>query len=72
MWIVLRNGYFTTLLDKGDLQALLDDPAKWGVTRWIADADGNWGTDDWKAGEGMLLKAEIILPVPSGKFRLPS
>lgn len=53
------------------LQNLLDHPEQWNVREWLSDAAHSWDTNYWRDGVAVLLKAEIVVPVPASGFRLP-
>lgn len=64
-----------TMLGPEELQDLLNDPHSWEVKDFLQpdplwDAD-EWNTDNWNCGEAVLLKAKAVVPIPTGKFRLP-
>lgn len=62
------------------LRTFLDDPTEFGVEQFIAqlpsrglaggdtlDPDPNY----WKGKIGLLLKVQVVVPEPSGAYRLP-
>lgn len=69
-------------LTSATLQELLDHPENYGVKRWVDRAQlgaskwgkvsaADWDTNYWPEGAAILLKAEVVVPVPAPGYRLP-
>jgi hypothetical protein len=69
-----EDGNPVTILNDTTLQDLLDDPeAEYGIkvfhnASWLgANQDHNYWHDD----HAVLIKCEVVIPEPSGKYVLP-
>lgn len=76
MWILLQpdeDGNPVRVLDDDELQELLDNPEEHGIQRFLDGEflDINTDANYWHEGDAILLKAEVVIPQPSGKMRLP-
>jgi hypothetical protein len=61
-------------LDEIALQEVLDDPAAYGIKAFLAKTDmpDVYGDPNyWSPGIGLLLRVEVVTPVPAGSYRLP-
>lgn len=58
-------------LDAARLRALLDDPGSFGIDRFVGPDDVQTDPNYWPSDVGILLRVEVVEPVPSGAYRLP-
>jgi len=70
MYILLKgdeDGNPIRFLNAGTLRDLLENPREtYGITEFGDAVPANWDHNYWPGGFGLLLKAEIVQPVPSG------
>jgi hypothetical protein len=61
-------------LDDTQLQELLDDPTgSYGVKAFLGgdEPDAYGDPNYWSRGIGLLVRVEVVTPVPAGSYRLP-
>lgn len=67
-----EDGNPVRFLSNQDLRDLLDAPVEtYGITEFGSTLPDNRDHNYWPDGYGLLLKAQIVQPVPSGGYRLP-
>lgn len=61
-------------LNEKSLQGLLDDPTAYGIKAFLGEEEPDLYGDPnyWSRGIGLLLRVEVITPVPAGSYRLPN
>lgn len=74
-YLLLRgseDGNPLSFLTPGALQQLLDDPEQYaGVREFRSVDDVDRDPNYWRDGTGVLLRYEVVIPVPAGSYRLP-
>lgn len=58
-------------LDPARLRALLADPGQFGIDRFVGPDDVQTDPNYWPSDIGILLRVEVVEPVPSGAYQLP-
>lgn len=75
MYVLLKGdegGNPVRFLTPQNLRDLLDDPVgTYGITEFGDAVPANPDHNYWPDGFGLLLRVEIVQPVPSGAYRLP-
>lgn len=74
-WLLLRaneEGNPISWLKPERLRELLADPGgSYGIDRFLGPDDVAIDPNYWPSDVGILLKVEVVVPVPAGAYRLP-
>lgn len=73
-WILLRaseDGNPITWLSDDELQGLLDEPSSYRVSEFKDPDELPMDPNYWPPNVAVLLRAETVIPVPAGIFKLP-
>jgi hypothetical protein len=73
-WLLLtasEDGNPICWLSPHRLDLLLDDPTHYGVERFVDPNDITPDPNYWNRGEGILLRVEVVIPIPAGVYKLP-
>lgn len=74
-WMLIKgseDGTPISWLDEADLADLLANPTNWGVVNFGDPAELSADTNYWPEKVGVLVRYEIVCPVPAGIYRLPA
>ena len=67
-----EDGRPLKFLSPRELQELLDDPRSYcGIDDFVDVGQLHPDPNYWTDGLGVLLKYEVVIPVPAGNYRLP-
>lgn len=73
-WMLIHgseNGTPISWLDDMDLSDLLENPTNWGVVSFADPAGLPSDTNYWPEKVGVLIRYEVVIPVPAGAYKLP-
>lgn len=73
-WMLLtasEDGNPVRLLDSAKLAQVLANPGNWGIDRFVDFTGLPVDQNYWPSDIGVLLRYEVVIPVPAGAYRLP-
>lgn len=74
-WLLLspsEDGNPVSWLKPEQLAELLADPGgSYGIDRFVTPDDVRRDPNYWPSDVGILLKVEVVVPVPAGAYQLP-
>jgi len=74
-WLLLsasEDGNLISWLRPERLAALLADPGSThGIDRFVTPDDVQADPNYWPSDIGILLRVEVVVPVPAGAYKLP-
>lgn len=73
-WMLIHSseeGNPISWLSDTDLADLLAEPTNWGVTRFADHDRLPRDPNYWNEKVGVLIKYEVVIPVPAGMYKLP-
>jgi hypothetical protein len=74
LWMLVtasEDGNPIQLLDRAKLARVLASPGDWGIDRFEGFDRLQQDHNYWPSDVGVLLRYEVVIPVPAGAYRLP-